>query len=198
MRLMRTTATVSVLALAMLLVLGSTVRADNPPATKLAVVNIVSVFKGLDAKKAGDAEIDVLGKKLEDERRAKQDELESMKKEMEGYNHASDLFRDMQDKLFKKAMELEAFSHYIEQKLLMEQRVRTAAIYKSMNDAIEGYSKANGIALVLVVEDASMSDARTPQDLLSKITVRKVMYADSSLDITAALIEKMNSEGKRH
>ena len=198
MRFMPTTATLSVLALALTLALSSAARADNPPATKLGVVNIVKVFQGLDAKKSGDAEIDVLGKKLEDERHAKQDELESMKKEMEGYNHSSDLFRDMQDKLFKKAMELEAFSHYIEQKLLMEQKVRTAAIYKSMNEAIEAYAKANGIALVLVVEDASMSDARTPQDLLSKITVRKVMYADPSLDITAPLIEKMNSDAKHH
>jgi len=187
---------ISVLGLVLSLSLSSAPAANDPPPVRIAVVNIVKIFNALDAKKSGDAEIERLGKQLTDERKAKEDELEKMRSELNDLAQDSQDYKDLSEKMLRKAVDLQGFSRYIEQKLLLETRVRTAAIYKSMNSAIADFSRANGIGLVLAVDDPDLSTARTQEELLSKITVRKVIYYHESFDITKAVIEKMNTDAK--
>ncbi len=170
-----------------------------PPPTRIATINIVNVFNSLNQKKDGDREIELLAQDLTKQRTAKEDEVKALQQELkEAYNPDSAIYKETQDKLLLKAMELSAFQQYMEQKVTLEQRSRTIVIYRAINDAIKTYAQANGIALVLVADDADLSDARTPGELLSRITVRKVIYAVPELDITAAIIDRMNTDYKLH
>lgn len=189
----------SFLALAVLLpalVVSSASRAADPAPTRIGVVNIVKLFNSLDAKMAGDAEIENLGKNLNAQRQELEDELNRLKQELTQYKVDSDIYKETSEKLLKKGMELQSFSQYMEQKILLETRIRTAALYRAMNNAIADYAKSQGFGLVLASDDPDLSQARTQAELLSKITIRKVIYAHDSLDITKAIVDKMNSENK--
>jgi len=120
-------------------------------------------------------------------------DLEQMAKELQTLNADSAIGKDAMDKAMKKGLELQNFSSYMEQKLTMEQRVRTAALYKKINDAVATYAKTNNVSLVIVTDKDDMHDARTPQELQQRITLRKVIYADEKLDITRTIIENMNA-----
>lgn len=175
---------------------SQTRAADEPPPVRIAVVNIVKVFNALDAKKSGDTDFELIGKQLEKERTTREDELGNLKREQQSYNPDSQEFRDTSEKMMKKAMELESFTRYMREKMLLEGRIRTAALYRSMNKAIEDFSKANGIGLVLSMDELDFRDIRSQEELMSKIAVRKVIYAHDSYDITKKIIDKMNSDAK--
>jgi Skp family chaperone for outer membrane proteins len=185
-----------------LLALGVTVgglllqgQTTPPPAPRaLAVINIVTVFSRLNSKQAGDREIEALGRKLKDEQTAKEKALDEMKKEMDQYKENSKEYNDLSERILKGVMELQGFMKYRDEKVLMEQRLRTMSIYKQMNEAIEKYSRENGVALVLVVDDPSLGESRSQMEMMQRVAMRKVMYAHESLDITKLIIERMNAE----
>jgi Skp family chaperone for outer membrane proteins len=196
MTMMKKLLAVTLLGVALSVSMSSAPAANEPPPVRIAVVNIVTVFNKLDVKKAGDSEIELLGKKLEDERRGKEDELTNLKKEVLSYDVNSPEYKDTQEKMIRKAMDLQSFSRYMEQKVLLETRLRTAAIYRSMNKAIADFSREKGIGLVLATDDPDLSNARSQEELLAKITVRKVIYFHESFDITNAIVDKMNTDAK--
>lgn len=176
-----------------LLLQGQTI--PPPPAPRaLAVINIVTVFSRLNSKQAGDREIEALGRKLKDEQSAKEKSLDEMKKEMDQYKENSKEYNDLSERILKGVMELQGFMKYRDEKVLMEQRLRTMSIYKQMNEAIEKYSRENGVALVLVVDDPSLGESRSQMEMMQRVAMRKVMYAHESLDITKLIIERMNAE----
>jgi Skp family chaperone for outer membrane proteins len=192
----------SAIFLAALLVMGfagqRALRADNaPPPTRLAVINLVKAFEALTEKTDGDHEIAEIVQKITDERTAREKEVKGLQDELKAYHEGSKEFDDTSEKLMSKSIEYDAFVRFSDQKIMLEQRVRTAAIYRKMNAALSDYSKANGIALVLVQDDMDVN-ARSQQELLQKITLRKVIYADPSLDITDRLVDKMNDDYKLH
>jgi Skp family chaperone for outer membrane proteins len=159
----------------------------------IAVVDVVKVFNSVNAKATGDAEIEKLAKDLDAERKVIESDLEALKKEMAQLKPDSDMYKETIDKALRKGLELQDFSDYMRERLTMEQRVRTAALYRQINDQIKTYAEANGIILVLSYDKDDMSSATTPQELQSRITVRKVLYASDSLDITRDIIELMNA-----
>lgn len=184
---------------AVLLSLTSATRAlaDDPPPTKLAVINIVQVFSSLNEKIASDAEIEAMRKDMNEQGRKMQEELETLSKQFSDnppYKEGTPEYKAMQDDILDKSMKLEVFRQVSEQKLLFEQRNRTIMIYNAMNAEISQFSKANGIGFVFVIDDADFTSAKTTQDVLSRITVRKIMYAAPPYDITKRIIEEMNTK----
>ena len=103
-------------------------------------------------------------------------------------------YRKAQDDLLRTATELQVDQQVNQQKLFMELRLRTADLYRKINDAVEAYSQANGIALVFVADNPSVEGARTQEQLQAMVTVRKILYAHPSFDITKAILNKMNTE----
>jgi len=175
---------------------AQTAAQNSPPPTRVATINIVSVFDRLNEKKGADADLEVLGKRLDDKRKQLEQELDRLRQELKDYKPESDVFRETNENMLKKAMELRAHGEYMEQKLQMEQRVRTGQVYRHIVSAIEAYSKQNGIIMVLVADDIDIAGSRSQAELLTKIAMRKVVYAHESLSITNPLVEKMNSEFK--
>lgn len=175
---------------------SSAPAASEAPPTRIAVVNIIKIFNALDIKKNGDIELDRLKVQLDNERKAKEDEVEKLKGSLSDWKPDSDDYKQATEKLMRKAIDLKFFAAYSEQKLLMEARLRMAVIYRSMNKSIEDFSRANGVALVLASDDPDLSQVRNQEDLVARITNRKVIYAHESLDITKLIIDKMNTDAK--
>ncbi len=174
--------------------LGQTpVRADKPPPTHLEVVNIMKVFTSLDERRDSEAEIVKLSDDMTKEKETLDKTVEEDQKSLKAYSAESKGYQEAAEKLLKDTMELKAHLGMMEQRLTMEQRLRTMKLYRHINETIADYSRENGVALVLMQEDPDLTGARDMEQLLSKIAMRKVLYANDALDITKALITRMNT-----
>jgi len=192
-------------ALAALLILGLTAlsrgqaggvapAASNPPPTKLAVVNVVELFDNLLEKTAADTDIDTMKRGFEKQNQDMQKAIEDKQKGMASFKPGTEEFRKAQDELLQKATDLQSFSSFAQQKLFLELRIRTADIYRKINEAVAKYAAANGIALVFVADNSSVDSARTQEQLQAMVTVRKILYFHPDFDITGKIKQMMNTE----
>jgi Skp family chaperone for outer membrane proteins len=185
-------------------VLAAAVRAQTPPAapatsrlppTKLAVVNIVDLFGDLKEKTAADDAIDAMKRSFEQESRKKDSELDLAAKNLEStYRRGTDAYRKAQEDLLRRKAQKDTEDRVNQELLFMELRVRTADLYRKINEAVADFAHANGIALVFVADNPNLEGVRSQEQLQAMVTVRKVLYADPSFDITKQVTAKMNTE----
>ena len=168
--------------------------AVSPPPTKLAVVNIVTLFADLLEKKSADADIEKMKGDLEVDGRKRQAELSDMEKALNQLAAGTADYQKAQEDLLKKTMDLQTFNNYAQQRLFIELRVRTAALYRKINDAVAKYAAANGIALVFVADNPNMEKAATQEALMGMISTRKILYNHPDFDITSKIKQMMNTE----
>jgi len=197
-------------ALAALLIMGMTVlsrgqatargtagapAAANPPPTKLAVVNIVDLFDGLSEKLAADRDIQKMKTDFEDQSGKMKAAIDASDQTLKtSFKPGSAEYRQAQNDLLKKAMDLQSYNSYAQQMLFMELRLRTADIYRKINDAVAKYAAANGIALVFVADNSSVDSATTQEQLQAMVTVRKILYFHPDFEITSKIKQMMNTE----
>ncbi|HVT79371.1 MAG TPA: OmpH family outer membrane protein [Phycisphaerae bacterium] len=168
-----------------------------PPPTKLAVVNIVDLFDHLDEKAAADAEIDKMRTQFAAESLKRQKEIEDLQKNLGDhpiFKPGSEEYKQQQDDLLQKTMQLQAYGQYAQNKLFLELRIRTADLYSKINKAVADYSQANGIALVFVADDLNVSAAKSQEQLQAMVTLRKLIYFHPNFDITMSIRNKMNAD----
>jgi len=170
-----------------------------PPPNKLAVVNLVQLFDSLDEQ--ADAQRDIENQKNGytreiDKRKSEIDRLTADLDNPSLFNKESAEYRKMQDDMLEKSMALQAYTQASQQKLFLDLRLKTASIYRKMNEAIAAYSQANGIALVFVSDDLNLNDVKTQQELQARVSLRKLVYFHPAFDITRAIKERMNTDYK--
>ena len=185
---------------ALLLLSLSMGQAAQPAPRALAVININKVFASLNEKIDGDAAIEAMASQFKNEQQKREQELEKIAGQLRDnsglFNPDSPEYRKMQDDALQKKADYDANSTMAQQKLMIEQRLKTVAIYRRMNDAIKQYAESKGIGLVLVADEISFDSASNIEGVTQRIANRKVIYAHPDFDITQQVIEKMNADYK--
>src|SRR5271163_2302502 len=148
-------------AAAVLILAFSLGQAAQPaPAPRaIAVININKVFGALNEKIDGDAEIEDMANKVKAEQQKREQDLENLANQLKDnlFNPDSPEYQKMQDDALQKKCDYDAFATMSQQKLLIEQRIKTVQIYRRMNDAIKQYATDNGIGIVLVTDEIDFS-----------------------------------------
>ena len=100
-------------------------------------------------------------------------------------------YKAQRNKLLKASLKLQVFEQFTQDRLKIKQRMLTADIYRDVNAAVAQYAKAHGIDMVLVTHkfDYNVTSTRA---LMLQIANRAVLYHDSAVDITPALVRIMN------
>jgi Skp family chaperone for outer membrane proteins len=185
-------------ALLAAVVLGQAAQPARPAThNALAVVDIAKVFGSLNEKLADDSAIDAETKQVNEEKGKREQQLEDLQNQLKNdqlFKQDSPEYQKLQDDAMQKSFELDAYLKAQEQKLLMEQRLKTIQIYRAMNDAIQQFAENNGIGIVLVADGVDFSRATTTEAVQQRIALRKVVYAHPDFDITQKIIEKMNAD----
>jgi Skp family chaperone for outer membrane proteins len=84
----------------------------------------------------------------------------------------------------------------LEEASMLRDHLRIAKeMHQELQDAIAAIAKEQGIDLVLQLEP-SKSEAHNASDLLAEMSQRKVLYHGESLDITAAVLQRLNEAYK--
>lgn len=203
---MFTRSTFKTLALALAIAIGTSsfalphAQAQQPAPERvpngIAVVNLVQLFNGLEQKKDNDDALKKLSDDLTDQGKKKQAAIEKLQGEIRSglIKPDSPDGQAQQEQLLQMVAEYKAFLDVSQQKLFIEQRIRTEALYKAINDAVAEYAKSHNIALVFVSDDPGLTDAANIQEMQSRIANRKLLYVHTAYDITAALKNDMNAK----
>ena len=105
-------------------------------------------------------------------------------------------YEDQENKVLEASMALQTFDNFTQEELRLDQLEEEEDLYRHINAAVAQYAQSHNISLVLITDDINYQVSQE-QDLITQIASRKVMYADSSLDITNALAQQMNSDYER-
>ena len=170
-----------------------------PAPRVLAVININKVFASLNEKIDGDAQIKAMADGFQADQAKSEQKLEKLRNQLQDdtlYKVDSPEYKKLQDDALEEKANYEAHANLAQQKLLIEQRLKTITIYRRMNDAIKQYAEQKGIGLVLVADEVNFDAAQTIEGVTQRIANRKVIYYHPDYDITQQIIEKMNADYK--
>ena len=160
---------------------------------KIGIIDIDVVFDKYE-KKAD------LARDLQDREKAFKDELNKKRKEMIDLNEETQLLdlgsetrRKNEDMLERKNVELEGYAKFAERQLLKRYKTFFEQIYGEVVKKVEEIGKTNGYDLIIKKEEPEMNTGQIA-DLQFKIGIRTVLYHSKAVDITAIVIEHLNSE----
>jgi Skp family chaperone for outer membrane proteins len=158
--------------------------------TRVAVVDVVKIFANY--QRAKDLEIKLTERrktiKLEDEGRAKK--IESMEQELrDGLNPASAEYEKRLGELTKASVERESWLKFEDAREMQERFRLTDDMYKEVCKVTGVVARQLNFQLVINSDD---TNADPKQDIFRKIDRKKVVYAESSIDITDQVLSKLN------
>jgi Skp family chaperone for outer membrane proteins len=160
---------------------------------KIGVVNLAEVFdkynKTQDYSK-------ILGKeqaKLELTIKEIENEMKKLVEELDILEKTSDLYREKKEQFST----LDAKRKYkVENGNILLKNKRneiTLALYKDIRDTINNYAVENGYTFILKL-DPQLSLTPETEDVFQQISIRTVLYAAKSTDVTTDIIKILNKE----
>ncbi len=164
--------------------------------TVVAVINIVAVANKLKQREDMLAEITVLADEAVKWEEVVTGKLKSLQSDLEVLNEGSSEYINVIKDLEKKTFEYQMQSSWRNQQLQREQMYRSRLLERMITKAIEQISEQEGYDLVMRMNKAVLPKLKDQQmqQLAGALNTSWVFYASDKIDITEAVIQKMNSE----
>jgi len=162
--------------------------------TAVAVVNWEKIYTELKEKQAVEADIQSKIDKFNEQQEKRKKNIEELRADIDLYAPDNPTFEKKQEEVDKKVVEYLTWKDYTQRKLNDERIIQIENLYRSITDAVGLVAAENGYDLVLSREgEPSFKDANL-QQVLNLIALRKVLWADESVDLTDQVIQRMNNE----
>ena len=158
----------------------------------VACVDLERVFAGLDQHKAGEARLQDLMKAEAAKRDAIGAETQSLQAELENFKPDTPGYAETGRKLTDAAGRLKVFEEFLKRKLDFEQAQLVRTTYTNIKASLGGICKAQGIDIVFMDDATPPFDKNDPRPITQQISGRRMLWFDSSLDITDMVIKQMN------
>lgn len=186
---------VSVLTVAGALLLGveSLAVRQSPTPTAVGTVNLPEVLQALDQWKAEMSRAESAGKAYQDKHATMREDVEALRADMDDFVVGSDKYLEAERTMKRAAIDLLAYEQTAQ---MMEARAMQRAIlevYAAIQRSAGELASRDGYGLILM-DDSVVSIPPDTANVLEEISLRKVLWADSGLDVTADLISYMNEQ----
>jgi len=196
----------SLMAAALILALGSAAAfAGEPPAPqektgfKLGVVNLRICFDKDKYERVKEIDADL--QKLADEYAKKIQEIEKkmvqLKEQIEGLPAESKLRADKILQMRRLEADLKFEKEYGKAQYLDFYSDKKIEIYNEIRRVVALIAQEQKFDLILRVESPTLNDQQDPENVTQRINNRVVLYSHDSVDITNAVVERLNSEYKK-
>jgi len=163
-----------------------------PSPSTVAVVDLGTVFNGLDSWTAFQDEKVARAEAAQADAATRRSAIEELQADLEDYPESSERHASALRDLQLAAIEYEASLQLAERRLVQFDTRNIRDLYESIRVGAGTFAKANGYDLVLV-DDGVDSIPEDSTDPIAMISSRRVLYAGESLDVTVALINDMNA-----
>ena len=178
-------------AIPSLLLLWAMVAAQKPAV--IGCVDLERVFASLDQHKAGEARLQELMKAEAAKRDAIGAETQSLQAELENFKPDTPGYAETGRKLTDAAGRLKVFEEFLKRKVEFEQAMLVRTTYTNIKASLGSICKAQGIDIVFMDDATPPFDKSDPRPITQQISGRRMLWFDSSLDITDMVIKQMNT-----
>jgi len=174
-------------------------RTTSMGPTVVATVDMQFVMGGLSERADLMVDLSANGQVIQEEEKTRAEEIERLAKELEDV--VDDQRRtNLQDELDLKILQRMAWLRFTQQEIDIEKSLMLENLFRSMQSAAKELAEIEGIDLV-IIDDAGQQFELLPNSQLSRegqvaqqMTSRRVLYRDSTIDISEELIIRMNND----
>lgn len=160
---------------------------------KVGVVDIGGVFEKYEKRKDLDQDLKDLEKELQDEINKKRKEMIDLNEETQLLDLGSETRIKNEDMLERKNVELEGYAKFAERQLLKRYKTFFEKTYGEVIRMVEEIGKNESYDLIIKKEEPELESGQI-SDLQFKIGIRTVLYHSKAVDITASVVEHLNSK----
>ncbi len=194
---MLTTISIASILITALLAWTAGASSSRPPAqpTAIATVDIMSVIEGLNER-------DVLKAELESRTEARQEQLNSVVKQLEALDADIQMLKqgtDQHREKMQEGIELQALAKtrrdVLSQIVSIDNGTVMQKLFVKIETAVQDISEREGYDIVLFDDTSFEVPADSPnQDVVRAIITKSLIYRHDSIDITQQVITLMNNE----
>lgn len=172
---------------------------DKDKPFKLGVVNLRICFDKDKYERVKEIDADL--QKLADDYAKKIQEIEKkmiqLKEQIEGLPAESKLRADKILQIRRLEADLKFEKEYGKAQYLDFYSDRKIEIYNEIRRVVGLIAQEQKFDLILRVESPTLSDQQDPENVTQRINNRVVLYSHDNVDITTAVVERLNAEYKK-
>jgi Skp family chaperone for outer membrane proteins len=183
-------------SLAALLPAGSASAQD-----KVRTVNPGKIFNDMQETKDLKQKITAQSQALNNEQKAREQDLQDSQKRRDLFKPESEDYTKANNELLTKAINFKAWQEITRNNLQSEQKTQMVRLFAKIEAATAEVAKAENIDLVVVEQRGDMPDPNVLMQLNADqvralINQRNVMFSNGKLDITDAVLKKVDENYK--
>ncbi len=177
------------------IVVGAILIAAGFPATPAVVasVDLEKVYRSLDQLKAADTRAGALRVDLDKRLAEMTESVRAMQEDLESFQLGTAAHNAALDKAILKAGDLNALQNFAKLKLESEQANAVRDAYATIRSTCAQLSKELKIDFVFIDDTVPLIAPTDLEGTMRQISGRRMLYATPTLDISDALIERLNS-----
>jgi Skp family chaperone for outer membrane proteins len=158
----------------------------------VAVVDVVRVFNSY--KRRADVADEFAKRANEIEQKIKdwETKLKAQQLERDEYKPQSEEYARRNRAILEDAIKFRTFQEVEQADMRIQQTTMMQSIYSEILAAIGQIASKRGISLVLYLDDMDMR-SKNPDELQTKIRLKKVLYASEDIDLTDVVLQDLNA-----
>lgn len=161
--------------------------------SRVATVNLETVFNGLDERARVDSEMTALAESLDKQGQEKREEVEGLINDLELFPVGSKQYEQAQQEVAEKTYHLQAFHEWSLRKLELAKSSALRGIYDHIKQAARDLAEENQYDIVFVDDSVvALPDETTEAETWRQISARRTLYANPAIDISEAVIAQLN------
>jgi Skp family chaperone for outer membrane proteins len=162
--------------------------------TAVAVCDVSEILNNYKRVEDLKAEMNKKMAEMKKEEDAKREGIQTAGTELQALKKGSKDYQDKQANVDRQVMEFQAWGDM--QKFILQRQYQelTEEMYNSVLDSVRAVATARGCQLVVYKDDIELGNSKNPDELRAKMSQRKVLYNDPSLDITTAVLTHLNDQ----
>lgn len=164
--------------------------------TKVATVDVLKVFNGLQEKAQIEADIRTKGEQLRAEEESRRKELVDLQNDLKILAPDTQAHTQKTNQIKRKVLELRVWSEMETEGLKSESSIQLAGLYRKMSETISKVGKENGYDMVIYKEQEPTFQGVKPEAINQMIQMRKLLWSTDDMEITDQTVTRMNNDYK--
>lgn len=165
-------------------------------ASRVAVVNLTEVFNASSEWEAFNQQLVKQEEAFRQESGARQQAIEVMRGDLKVMPAGSADYADKEEEILGKIAEFQAWQQLRQALAVREQRVTLIAVYRKIYETTQKIAQQRGIEIVILDTPLPNLEQVQPDQLLSVMGSRNVMYKSARVDVTTDVTTQLNADFK--
>ena len=175
--------------------------AQDVGTAKVGTVNPAKVFNEMQETKDLKQAMDGQRQQIENEAKQRNDQVQEARKRRALFEDGSPEFQKANAELIQAAVQNQAWQELVKADLARQQKSQMVRLFGKIEQAANEIAKERKLNLVVVEQRIDMPkgevlDQMNPDQVRALINQRNVLYSDGSLDITDAVLKRVDENYK--